>query len=793
MFPKDGNLQLSKISFLRSGPRNVLLEHLRALCKEKEADPIFYQQFAIELVNDARQEREAERLLRKNLSRRPNDAVSMQVLADLRWQQRKMEQAFELYRFAASIEEKGEGPTRALFAASRHLRKHHEVMAYLRDRFARFGRYSHLSLTTLFWSEVEVSEVAQAFKHLAQALEWRPEDAVLHCFAADIFARFGKYDEAKKHLEHARGRTRRQEWLRAAAQVATMAGNQSEALQLWRDVLAVEPMSRDAHEAILHLISSSEGMQAVKTHVLQLHAQFPHNIDLQQLAASWLRTEDIGEAITILEKTTQLIPDNGWARRELADLLAETNAYERALQEAELALQLEPNVPYGYCVRGYIYARQGKVKDGADDFKRALRFSVDNEFAQRSLLEGCEELHEKKQVLEYIQQELLRQVILGPGLLLFRELAFPIMDAQALKAFLQLAHRERPDLWQSWTALIQQLVAQGEVHEADRLATAAVARFPLSPRLWLESAQAKRMQEMLAAEIECLETAVRLSPAWNLAARQLAKAYERAGDFWKARRVIESTLVHQPMDEFLHESLASYLWKTGDRDEALARLQKAIEVNPGLIWAWEQLPIWAAERGQPGLAVEVARKLVTKRPGEMRSWLLLAQQLQGEETVSERLAAVDKALQLSPKAVWAYETKVNILLQANRHEEALQACNPEVFNGKQPRELAYLEARVERILGNQKRAVTLLDQLLVRHPDYVDGWFLRADWHWEAEEIELAARAAENICRLQPFAPVPWGFKGAWERNRGNKDAALQCFRRGTAFPQLRLRRIRPL
>lgn len=779
MFPKDGNLQLSKIAFLRSGPRDVLLEQLQKLCRQKEADPIFKQQLAMELLHDARKEREAERLVKCSLGSRPHDATSMLVLADLRWQQRNLEDAYELYRFAASIEEKGEGATRALFAASRHLRKHHEVMAYLRDRFARFGRYSHLSLTTLFWSEVEVSEVAQAFKHLSQALEWRPQDAVLHCFAADIFARFGNYDEAKKHLEYARGRTRRQEWLRAAAQVATMEGNQAEALQLWREVLVLEPMSRDAHEALLQLISHTEGVQAVKAHVLQLHAQFPHNLDLQQLASNWLRGEDIHEAITVLEKTIQVIPDNAWAHRELADLLAETNAYERAMQQAEMALQLEPNVAFGYCVRGYIHARRGLTKESVADYQQALHLSVDNDFAQRSLLESCHDLEEKKQALQYIQDELLRQVVFGPGILLFRELAFPILDAAALKSFLVKAHQERPDLWQSWTALIQQLVARGEVHEADRLAAEAVSRFPLSPRLWVEFAQVKRMQEVLAAEIECLETAVRLSPAWNQAARQLAKAYERAGDFWKARRVIESALVHQPMDEFLHESLAQYLWKTGDRDEALARLQKALEINPGLIWSWDQLPIWAKERGRPGLALETARKLVEKRPGEMRSWIFLAQQLQGEEALTERLAAVDKALGLSPTSIWAHETKISVLMQAGRHEEALKACNPPEFKGKQPRELAYLEARAERALGNFNRSVTLLDNLLAKHPDYLDGWFLRIDWHWEADEIERAAQAAENICRLQPFAAVPWGYKGAWERKRGNREAAIHCFRRG--------------
>lgn len=779
LYPKDGNLLLSKISFLRSGPRDELLAFQTRLCKDKEADPLFFQQLASELLVDAREEAEAERLLKKCLRGRPYDATALHVLADLRWQQRQLETAYELYRFAASLEDKREEPTRALFAASRHLRKHHEVIGYLRDRFARFGRYSHLSLVTLFWSEVDLTEIAQAFKHLAQALEWRPDDAGLRCFAADIFARFGNYSEARKHLDHARGKTRQLEWLRTAAQVATMEDKRTEALGLWHEVLKLDPMARDAHEAVLQLIAETEGPQAVSQRLENLETQFPHNLDFQQMVVSWWRRENVPRAITVLEKMVTLHPVNSWVRRELADLLAETDQIERALQEVAVGMQLEPNVPFGYCVRGFIYRKQQRIPEAAEDFKQALRFSVDNDYAQRALLEVCAEHAEKKAALEFIQQELLRQVVFGTGLLVFRELAYPILEPRELADFLRKALQERPDLWHSWSALMQQLGSQGELHEAEEVARGATKRFPLSPRMWLDYALIMRLQESSAGEIECLETAVRLNPAWTTAAKELAEAYERAGDFWKARRVMEAVLVQQPLDASIHELLAHFLWKTGDRDEALQRLQKALEIDPGLMWAWDQLPVWGKDRGHPDLATEKLRKLVESRAGEVRSWLLLAQQLEGRETLNERLEAVEKALQLQPRSVWAHTVKVNLLMEADRKEEAVKACKPPVFGDKPPRELLRLEARAERASGNEKRSMTLLDALVENHPDYTEAWHLKASWHWEAGEMEKAAQAADKITRLNPLEPIAWGYKGAWEWERGNKAAAIVCFRKG--------------
>ncbi len=779
LFPKDGNLLLSKLSFLRSGPRQEHIEFLASLCREKAPEPIFLQQLASELQTDARQEKEAERLLKKSLRGRPYEAVTMQVLADLRWQQRQIETAYDLYRFAASLEDKREEPVRALFAASRHLRRHHEMIAFLRDRFARFGRYSHLSLVTLFWAEVEMSETAQAFKHLVQALEWRPDDAELRCFAADVAARFGRYDEAQRHLAAARGRTREIDWRRTAAQVASMEGKRAVALTLWREVLQAEPMARDAHEAVLQLTAETEGPQALGQHLERLQKDFPYSIDLQQLVVGWWRRDDLVKAISAAEQLVESQPTSSWARRELADMLAESDQTERALQEAELALKMEPNVPYGYCIRGFVHRKMQRHKEAAADFKQALQLAVDNDYAMRSLLEGCADHAEKKIALEFIQQELLRQVTFGGGLLVFRELAHPILEPAQLLDFLRKAHHERPDLWQSWSALMLHLAFAGQLNEASQLANQATGRFSLSPRMWVDAAQIKRMQENSAEEIEHLEIAVKLNPGWQWSAQQLAEAYERVGDFWKARRVIEAAVVHQPLNGSLHELLAHFTWRTGDRDEALARLRKGLEIDPDMMWSWDQLRNWAKDRGYPGLAEETVRNLVANRSGEARSWLLLVQLLEGEETLAEREAAVEKALQLRPRSLWAHTTKVNLLLDSQRLQEALKACRPDVYAGDIPRDLLRLEARVERSLGNTAGAMTLLERLLEAHPDYLEGWRLKASWHGDADEYEKAAQAADKIARLDPMEPVAWGYKGIWELERGRKEAAINCFRKG--------------
>src|SRR6185295_13874817 len=116
LFPDDANLLLEKLGYLRElGRREERLELLRRLCAKDDSPPLFWQQYARELSADAREHAVATRLLRRAIRAMGRDAESYHCLAGILWNQRRLEDAMELYRFAACIEDRNERYAQSYF------------------------------------------------------------------------------------------------------------------------------------------------------------------------------------------------------------------------------------------------------------------------------------------------------------------------------------------------------------------------------------------------------------------------------------------------------------------------------------------------------------------------------------------------------------------------------------------------------------------------------------------------------------------------------------------------------
>jgi tetratricopeptide (TPR) repeat protein len=151
LFPDDAPLQLVKVGCLRElARRDERVEFLRKLCERPKCDPVFWEVYGRELSVDARAHPAAIRWLRRFLRARPANAPGYHALAGVFWAPRRFEEAVPLYRWAACLEDREELYARDYFAAARHLRQTEAALAFLRDRFRRFGAQSSQPARTLF-------------------------------------------------------------------------------------------------------------------------------------------------------------------------------------------------------------------------------------------------------------------------------------------------------------------------------------------------------------------------------------------------------------------------------------------------------------------------------------------------------------------------------------------------------------------------------------------------------------------------------------------------------------------
>jgi tetratricopeptide (TPR) repeat protein len=125
---------------------------------------------------------------------------------------------------------------------------------------------------------MELDQTMEAFSALENALALRPQDGVLKLFACDQYTNGGNLKRAETLLEEARGLTSVGASARSAAAIANQKGELQRALDLWREVLAAEPLAMDAYRSIAFLISERESRTAALSFLANACARFPYYV-----------------------------------------------------------------------------------------------------------------------------------------------------------------------------------------------------------------------------------------------------------------------------------------------------------------------------------------------------------------------------------------------------------------------------------------------------------------------------------------------------------------------------------
>jgi tetratricopeptide (TPR) repeat protein len=451
LYPDAAHLQMRKLDLLRELDRRAeRTALLRKICENPDSQPMFWQMLAADMGPDARQNARTKFLLRSAIRRRPLDAWNFHLLANVLWEERRLEEAFELYRFAVCLEDKVEVHAQDYFSLSRHLGRTEEAIAMLRGRFERFGVKSSAPAMTLFGCLMAADRIPEAFESLESALARRPEDGDLLLFAADAHARAGGFQRAEELIRAAEASCRRTAWLRTRAVLAQYRGEGAEALALWREVAEREPRSVEAHAAIARLVAGASGRTEALRSLRASASRLPHNFALHQLWYEWAREEDAAEAEEALRRMAGIDPDDAWTRRELALRHALAGRAREGFDEIRAALARDPRQPAAHFILGLLFRAAGKPAEARAAFRDAIGLSIDHTGAISALVGECRTHQEQVEALGFVRDQLARQVTFGDGIAAYRQYAQGILPPEELAESLEQVRRERQDLWASW-------------------------------------------------------------------------------------------------------------------------------------------------------------------------------------------------------------------------------------------------------------------------------------------------------------------------------------------------------
>ena len=112
-------------------------------------------------------------------------------------------------------------------------------------------------------------------------------------------------------------------------------------------------------------------------------------------------------------------PDDAWALRQRALVLAERRQTEEALREVRRAGELEPDHVWYYSVLAQVQRRADRTAEAAAAIRSGLRLNIDQEPLVAELVQLSRGRREKREALEFVEGELRRQPHTGEGLVAY--------------------------------------------------------------------------------------------------------------------------------------------------------------------------------------------------------------------------------------------------------------------------------------------------------------------------------------------------------------------------------------
>ncbi len=785
-YPDDSTLAMAKAGALRelgrTAERRAALE---AAAAKSDADPLILQSFAQVLLPDHRAQAEAERLLRRSIRLRPQAAAGYFLLASQTWERGDRAEALDLYRFATCLDDREEQFAEAYFRVAKYRGQAPEAIRLFQRRAARGDAPFPPAVRSLVSALNERDEPEQANAALDAAIDRlsapriephlaRPRDradaalADLLLFRAESRARHRDFPAAAADLDRARPIAPPAVWHRTAARIARLKFDPGETLDHLKAALAADPAWQEGHRMAVGAYVESYGMIAARAYVGELANRRPHGYPIVRLRAELLSPLPDDAAVQSVRNVLDLCPHDAWARRQLALVLADRQRDSEALEQIHAAGDLEPDHPSHFAVLGHVHRRADRIDDALETYREALRHDADHELAASELVRLARGQAERRENLQFIADRLHESPHAGDGLVAYRDLVLALAaEEEENDELIEDLHRElervldeRPDLWQAWSLMIQQLGLMQRLEEARALAEDAVDRFPLIAQLWSDLARVHGAADDSEARIEALRSALAVAPEFAPVALELAEALAEMGEEDDAIAVLERAAARNPQDANAYAALADRLWNAGRSDEAIDRAKIAVRVEPGFEAAWRMVLHWTDRMDRPGEVVGLARELTRTRPGDARGWLKLSRLLHEPEQNAEALAALETVIRIDPLNVEAHDQKAERLADMGRFDEAIEAARPGELAEDLPFVLQGRAAWVEAKRGNYSRAIPPMQRLVTVEPEYFWGWQQLAEWYNETDRKDEYLNATGELVRLKPDHPMPLTMRG---------------------------------
>ncbi len=206
---------------------------------------------------------------------------------------------------------------------------------------------------------------------------------------------------------------------------------------------------------------------------------------------------------------------------------------------------------------------------------------------------------------------------------------------------------------------------------------------------------------------------------------------------------------------------ASVLVGLGRRDEALARLDHALALNPAHLRALLLRAGVLADLGQHADAVVAYDRLLEHAPTLIEALWRQAAALHALQRHADALHACDRALAVDRRAFDVHRQRARILRDLRRFDEALEHYAHALAVTPNSAEMLLMQGLTLADLGRLDQALASLNEAIAGQPDFIDALYN------SAVMLERIGRYADALARCDRVLALDAVHAGALA-NRGN-------------------------
>lgn len=598
-------------------------------------------------------EEQAEKLYQKALKLNPSDTLSLSFLANLRMEQKRFNDAKELFNQIYQINPKALWAKQAVDEAK---------LAPLVEAIQNKEKQKHYKEVEKLYKELLAASPEDVDNYIRFANFYTSQH--LYKKAAEIYLKGLKFNKNSQRLQIALGYS------------YLLNGDLSKSQAVFREVFAQEPLNADAIAGLGRIAALLGENEEAKTSYYWALAIDPDNTTaLSYLADSFLQEKRYEEAIKIFEKIQKIAPNETWVKQSLlraqfAPKMEEIKELEfsgnlkGAIFKYQQVLAASPEDVDAYIELGRLYIALKRYKDAIQLYQIGLQHDpTANQLRVRLGLAyiGINDLTTAKRILEtaFINDPKNTETIAGLG-----RIAALTGDIKTAEHFYQAALDLNPNDILNLSYYAQFSLEQKKFLRAQKLFEKILKIDP--KQTWVIQSLENAKHGPLLQEIQLKENAKDLKDVENLYRQLIAEApdhvgyYVKLGQFLiKLKRYQEAIIVYQqglaiqPDSIDLQVALAFAYIDKGDLEVAKSLLDKALKDGSDDGEALSGLGRIAEKQGNVKDAESFYESALKAQPGNMTalSYLAHLKMIQGDYEVAQRL--FKRILRLDSTAEWA--------------------------------------------------------------------------------------------------------------------------------------------